>query len=991
MAKLLLLAALTASSLAAAGLHEMRRDFQSPPVDCRPHTRWWWLGNAVTKSDITWQLEQMRAQGIGGVEQITMAPVYERGNHPYLSPAFFDLVTHAIREAKRLGMEFSLNFGGPGWIWGGDWVPPEDRNQNLVASFVDLEGPRDYAGPLPLDSPPNPKDVAGSLKSIRPQDRLQAVVAGRVIDGKIAGSSLVNLTPEVNGRRLTWKVPPGRWRLMAFWLVHFDRDHAVNHIDKGAMERYCDRLGSQFLRAFGDELGKTVESLFQDSFEVPIYRNGIYWAPHLLDQFKARKGYELTRLLPALWWEVDRISPKVRYDVNEFLHLTGMEAFFDPFLGWCERNGVKGRIQPYGFVTDILEGAGRSHIPELEITAGEKDAVPWFDPRIGPRTYTASGAHLYGRNVVSVEAYTYMHWQPGRSTMEELKIASDMFLRAGANKFYNSGFTGTPEKDFAPSRRFYAEIAVSPINVWWRYYHKLGEYVARCSSLLRQGRPAADVAVYSPLASQWTLDVFNARRWTRDFDWGSLARILLSNGYDFDLMNDDVLQNRADLTAGRIRVRDLDYRILVLPNLRAIPLATFHRVEEFIRNGGVVVALEQTPSESTGMAEHEQRDAEVRSLSARLFREPQGRDGTGPHGHGSGHTYFIRKVIDRANVLDFRSSVFDPFVNTLRKHLAPDFGLDFVREAIRENNGLIFSHRKTPDEDIYFVTNVQDRAVESPIAFRVAGRPPEEWNPYDGRMRPIHEYSERGGSTVVPIRLAPFESTFIVFTSTPPRPHVVESGFARIVSFDGRTVEALASHNGVHTVAVPQPRTATVDSLPAPFDITGVWSLVLEREDFRRLEKSLPRLASWTDDAATRHFSGTGVYSIEFRIPAAYSRPDIVLHLDLGDVGNIGDVEINGKPAGVVWMRGQRLDVTDLVRPGANRLVVKVTNTLLNRIAGMTRMPPLAPELRPLYGRGLEDDNPAYGELFGFEPLPRSGLLGPVRLTPLQKVKIEIH
>ncbi|MFN0165396.1 MAG: glycosyl hydrolase [Bryobacteraceae bacterium] len=991
MAKLLLLAALAAITLAAGSLDEMRRDFQSPPVDCRPHTRWWWLGNALSKSDITWQLEQMRAQGIGGVEQITMAPVYERGNHPYLSPAFFDLARHAIGEAKRLGMEVSFNFGGPGWIWGGEWVPPEDRNQNLVASFADLEGPRDYSGPLPVASPPNPKDVPGSLQSIRPQDRLQAVIAGRIVDGRILEASLVDLTTEAKGRRLNWKVPAGRWRLMAFWLVHFGDDHAVNHIDKGAMQRYCERLGSQYLQAFGGEFGKTVESLFQDSFEVPIYRNGIYWAPHLLGEFKTRKGYDLTRLLPALWWEVDRLSPKVRYDVNEFLHRTGMEAFFDTFLGWCERNGVKGRIQPYGFVTDILEGAGRSHIPELEITAGEKDAVPWFDPRIGPRTYTASGAHLYGRNVVSVEAYTYMHWQPGRSTMEELKIASDMFLRAGANKFYNSGFTGTPEKDFAPSRRFYAEIVVSPVNVWWRYYRLLGDYVARCSSLLRQGRPAADIAVYSPLANQWTLDVLNARRWTRDFDWGALARILLTNGYDFDLINDDVLQNRSDLAGGHIRIRDLDYRILVLPNIRAIPLATFRRIEEFIRNGGIVVALEQTPSESTGMAEYEQRDAQVRSLSAELFREPEGRDGTGPHRHGRGYTFFIRKVIDRSNVLDFRSSVFDPFLITLRKHLAPDFGIDFVREGIRENQGLVFSHRKTESEDIYFVSNVQDRAVDSRVAFRVSGRPPEEWNPYDGSTRPLHEYSEREGATMVPVRLAPYESTFIVFTSTPARPHAVESRFARIVNMDSRSVEALAGHNGVHTVMTPETRTVTVDSLPAPFEITGDWKVALESEHFRRIEKSLPRLVSWTEDAATRHFSGTGVYSIKFHLPAAYARPDTVLQLDLGDIGNIGDVEINGKPAGVVWMRGQRLDVTRLVQAGGNRLVVKVTNTLLNRIAGMTKMPPLAPEFEATYGRGLNDDNPAYGELLGFEPLPRSGLLGPVRLVPFRKVRIAIR
>jgi hypothetical protein len=52
---------------------------------------------------------------------------------------------------------------------------------------------------------------------------------------------------------------------------------------------------------------------------------------------------------------------------------------------------------------------------------------------------------------------------------------------------------------------------------------------------------------------------------------GGLGKLLISNGYDFDLLNDDVLQNRATLKNGS-NVRDLDYSVLVLPNLEAIPL-----------------------------------------------------------------------------------------------------------------------------------------------------------------------------------------------------------------------------------------------------------------------------------------------------------------------------------------------------------------------------------------------------------------------------------
>jgi len=666
-----------------------------------------------------------------------------------------------------------------------------------------------------------------------------------------------------------------------------------------------------------------------------------------------------------------------------------LDSFFATFVGWCHQNGVRARIQPYGFVTDILEGAGMTDIPEMEITAGEKDAVPWFDTRIGPRTYVPSGGHLYGRNVMSVEAYTYLHWEPGRSTLEELKISSDMFLRSGANKFYNSGFTGTPEREFVPSRRFDAEITLSPVNTWWPYYHLLSDYVARCSALLRYGHPVADIAVYSPLANQWTLDVLNARRWTRDFDWGDLGKLILSNGYDFDLINDDVLLHRADLSQGVIRVRDLTYKILILPNIHALPLASMKRVQQFAHDGGVVIALEQMPGASTGLADYQHSDAEVRAIAVDMFREPVGLDGTGEHQYGQGHTYFLKKVLDRTDPLDGRSSVFDPFVNTLRRHVPPDMAIDFVREGLRENNGLVFLHRKLPEADIYFVANVQDRPIDMPVAFRTPGKAPQEWNPYNGEIHPLYEYDIQSDHTLVRLRLAPYESTILVFTPA-AAPHVTNSTFAKVTSVDTNSIEALAAHNGTHYVAAPGDggRLVYVQWLPAPFEIAGKWSLVLEGNGFPRTEETLSHLGSWTDDPATKYFSGTGRYTIAFELPSSYVAPDLQLQLSVGAVRNVADVEMNGSKVGVIWVRGQTLDVTFAVKAGRNEMTVRVTNTLINRVAGWTSAPSLPANLQALYGQGVNDDKPQGRRLFGFSPLPRSGLLGPVLITPLKRVQV---
>ena len=115
---------------------------------------------------------------------------------------------------------------------------------------------------------------------------------------------------------------------MAFWLKRNDHDQAVDHFSSIAMKNYCSYLGGQFKQAFGQEFGKTVESMFIDSFELPNSASGIYWSEDLLDRFKEYKGYDLMPYLPAIWWEVGEISSKIRYDVNDFLHHMGLEVFY---------------------------------------------------------------------------------------------------------------------------------------------------------------------------------------------------------------------------------------------------------------------------------------------------------------------------------------------------------------------------------------------------------------------------------------------------------------------------------------------------------------------------------------------------------------------------------------------------------------------------------------------------------------------------------------
>ena len=97
-------------------------------------------------------------------------------------------------------------------------------------------------------------------------------------------------------------------------------------------------------------------------------------------------------------------------------------------------------------------------------------------------------------------------------------------------------------------------------------------------------------------------------------------------------------------------------------------------------------------------------------------------------------------------------------------------------------------------------------------------------------------------------------------------------------------------------------------------------------------------LASWTESVDTdiRYFSGTATYTKMVQCPAAKGR----VVLDLGQVKNIAEVTVNGKPYPAIWKPPFTVDITDAVMPGEDvTLQIKVTNYWPNRLIGDARHP----------------------------------------------------
>jgi hypothetical protein len=159
----------------------------------------------------------------------------------------------------------------------------------------------------------------------------------------------------------------------------------------------------------------------------------------------------------------------------------------------------------------------------------------------------------------------------------------------------------------------------------------------------------------------------------------------------------------------------------------------------------------------------------------------------------------------------------------------------------------------------------------------------------------------------------------------------------------------------------------------------------------------MPDLRSWTDDPATRYFSGIAVYSRDVTLTANQLQGPVTLDfgngtavdsapkvpagmramLD-GPIREAAEVFVNGQRAGAVWHPPYQVDVTAHLKPGVNRIDVKVANLALNALAGQER-----PDYRLLSARYTQRFVPQDTQLIVPQP---SGMLGAVRLlTPTAK------
>jgi hypothetical protein len=838
----------------ADSLAAIRAEFATPPAGARPMMRWWWFGPAVEKTELARELRTMKAGGIGGAE---IQPVYALElddpaknfrNLPYLSKDFLGMVSFAAQTAHDLGMRLNLTLAS-GWPYGGSYVPVTDAAGRLRI-VIDAVPPD--VDSLPLPSMGNGEKLLATFLASGTPTQYDAEHAQQLEN---IGVFRLTLPAGLSGPRVVLFFISSRTGQQVKRAAVGAEGFVLDHFSMEAIQNHLKTVADPLIQACGKNVPYSV---FSDSLEV--YESD--WTPDFLDEFRARRDYDLTPHLPELVAGTTPEAADLRYDWGRTLTELIDEHYLTRLNNWAREHHTRFRSQSYGAPAVTLSSNALVDLPEGE-------GSQWH----GPFSYTrwaTSASHVYGRPITSSETWTWLHSPPFRATPLDMKAEADTFFLQGINQLIGHGWPYSPPSAGDPGWSFYAAAVFNDHNPWWIVMPDVTSYLARMSYLLRQGKPANDIAVLLPeedAQARFRSGHVSVTDEMPRLLGPDLVPAILDAGYNFDFIDSAVID--------RVGIR---YPVLILPNIERLPLATYQCIEDFARRGGLVIAIKSLPSRAPGFKEAPRDSAAVDQISRELFAA------------GSKNARLVAIPAELGGAIG--------------AVLPQDVAISPATPAIG------FIHRKLPDADIYFLANTDNRPHRFDATFRTARTGAEWWDPLSGKV------TGAGTNRTLSMHLEPYESKVVVFTNraaasvklqVPERFAPIDLTHDWKVTFDKsgaaetmRSLRSWADDEAQKYYSGTATYTRTVD---IPASVAKAGSVLL---DFGK-GQPVPR--------EQLHLAG---------MRAWYDPP----------LREAAVVYVNGKRAGAVWHPPYRIDIAPLLHLGTNELKIVVANTAINELAG---------------------------------------------------------
>lgn len=553
---------------------DWREELRKPSPEFSLMPFWFW-NDDLDDNEIRRQMAAFREHGVHGFV------IHARMGLPkgvaYMGPRWLGHVRFAVEEAARTGMRVCLYDEGmyPSGSAHGRVV---QSNRSFAAQGLAVQTQR-------VDGP----------TTIRPDVATKGRLVARVLIQPGEGNSYRLETARViHAEKQTTEIPSGSWVVMTFLQVpteghirgvHDGEDDgqpnappAADLLNPDAMRAFLQLAYEPYYETVGTHFGKTVIAMFTDEPSLTGRggrRDVKGWTGGFLEYFRAKAGYDLTPLLPALFVDVGEQTSRIRSDYRRVLDQRLEETYYRPLSQWCEQHGIA--LTGHPAASDEINCLRHFQIPGQDLVW--RYVVPGNSSAIGgPHSTAAKGAGSAARHDDrrrnSNEVLGAYGWN---LTMEEMKFVADHVLLRGQNLLYPHAFYYSVRG----SRLHERPPDVGPHNTWWPHYRLFADYSSRLCQLLTGSEQVCDVAVVA---------CGNRLPWRA-------ARWLYQNQVDFNYVEESRFTGQAAVRDGRVEVGRMRYRTLIIDSDEGIPQAVNAAADSLKQTGGWVCHLSAEPAE----------------------------------------------------------------------------------------------------------------------------------------------------------------------------------------------------------------------------------------------------------------------------------------------------------------------------------------------------------------------------------------------------------
>ncbi|MFL6063262.1 MAG: glycosyl hydrolase [Friedmanniella sp.] len=976
-------------------LADLVRLLQNPAIEYRPELRWWLAEGLHTDQTLRHEVDAAHRLGFGGMEFLAMDEGdIDHSRYGWGAEEWVHDSQIVVEETTKRGMSVSFTSGTN---WSNANLSTIDADHPAAAKELDVvseEFPpgRSRAGALPridLTAQPSGHVLPGARGPVR-QQVLAAVVAARVVEERETGAvldvdSVVDLSDQVRDESLNWTAPgEGTWRLFVYWMHGTGQtaspsasvNYTVNYLDPDGADALIDYWDSTVLTP---ELREQIRrnpraQLYMDSLELfTTGAGGLLWGRTVAEEFRTRRGYDITPWLPFLTRTVPffasstsyhheppeehRITvDKVRFDYARTLTDLYIENMLRPLAAFLHDNDILLRAEiSYGLPFELTR-------PGPEVDGIETESLE-FGSQIDAYRLMAGPAHLFGKQYSSETGATTRNYMLDHRFYDQI-IATQ--LAAGITKTVLHGWASTAGAEGVTawpghegmwpmfSERFDTRQPASEFYPLWSA--ALGRY----QFVLRQGRPRIDVGIlrtdhFTDNGSGMALldddgrripdEEAYGRRWMRDREnhwWQDLG--MQDAGWTYEFFDGSLLLHPdVSFSDGLVQQDGPGYQALVVYQAQLDPDVARHLLT-WAQQGLKVLVVHGT-RELKLLVGHQY------TTHARAAARTPGLDGRDQE---LAATMSELLALPNVAAVDEAAATVDA-LRALGVRGRAEFTPDnrSVLSHLREDGPLLHLY-------LYHFLYETGEPVEVAVSLPGLGAV-HRIDAWTGGLRPHSGTRQDGDRTVVTVRLAPGETALLTLdrsaparpASSPTTPEIVgelaEWAIA-VESWDAGDLEVITEDRGLGYQTREVRPTTAVTRIDAGTEALRPW-------------KDLPQVGP--------DVSGVGEYTATVQLD---QRPETGFRyvLDLGSTaGGLGSVRVNGGESRGFDTSVPTVDVTDDLRAGENVVTVRVASSLNNRLLARgyyTQVPDIITEIAGSTPRMQSTE------------VHEHGLLGPVRL-----------